>query len=351
MKTIFVILLLSTITFISCQKEKTKEENQAEQNVTFSFDSTELKTTALDQGEEQQFFMRYKFTAGQTFKYRLTTISEREQSVVTDTSMAESMKQTIIFIMNFKAVSIDSDSVAELQCTFSSINLKAKAQGKEITYQSGTELDTTDRIKFAEYESYINNPFNIRVGKQGEIIDIYMVDKIVNRFLNVRGLEDSLSAQEKVMASQDLINRSIKPILAQVFREVPDNKMAIDSTWSYKRESLQVMVFQVDYENQYIIDNLEKLGEDRIAVVGGSIKTKVHGNPSFTEQGVSYKFEKPISTASGKIYFNLDKGLIQKSRSQAEMKNAYQMEMPSPQGTKKASAKEESSNVNVLELL
>ncbi|MBK9099549.1 MAG: hypothetical protein IPM14_15845 [bacterium] len=347
MKNIFIIILLSLTLILSCSKENKQQDNKEQENITFSFDSTSLKTTVIDNAEEQYFFMRYKFIPGESFRYRLTTISERSQSIVTDSTMNDKMGQTIIFIINFKTLSVDKDSVAELQCTFSSINLKANAQGRDITYQSGTELDTTDRIRFAEYESYINNPFNIRVGKQGEILDIYMIDKIINRFLELRKLADSLTAQEKVMVSQELTNSSIKPILSQIFREVPADKMAKDSTWSYKRESLQVMVFKVDYENKYKIDNLEMLGDDKIAVISGSIKTNVNGKSSFTEQGVSYKFEKPISTANGKIYFNLDKGRIQKSRSQSEMKNAYQME----QGIKKARAKEESSNVNILELL
>lgn len=347
MKNIFGLVLLSLTILISCQKENKQQENQEQQNLTFSFDSSSLKTKPIDSAEDQSFFMRYRFVPDESFRYRLTTISERSQSIVADSTMNDKMSQTIIFIINFKTLSIDKDSVAELQCTFNSINLKAYAQGRDITYQSGTELDTTDRIRFAEYESYINNPFNLRVGKQGEIIDIYMIDKIINRFLSLRKIADSLTAQEKVMASQELTNSSIKPILSQIFREVPADKMAKDSTWSYKRESLQVMVFKVDYENQYRINNLEMLGNDKIAVVTGSIKTNVNGKSSFTEQGVNYQFEKPISTASGKIYFNLNKGRIQKSRSQSEMKNAYQME----QGIKKVRAKEESSNINILELL
>jgi hypothetical protein len=351
MKNIFVIFITVVTIFTSCQSDKKQQEEKDQNDIKVTFDSTSLKTTALESAEDQTFFMQYRFEPGETFRYRLTTISESKQNLVTDTSMSEKMNQTIIFLINFKTLSLDTDSVAELQCTFSSINFKANARGKDITYQSGTELDSTDKIRFAEYESYIDNPFNLRVGKQGEIIDIYMIDKIINRFLSLRNLEDSLSAQEKVIASQDLETRSIKPILSQVFREVPSKKMAIDSTWTYKRESLQIMTFQIDYENEYLIDNLELLGKEKIAVVTGSIKTKVTGNSSVTERGVRYDFEKPISTAGGKIYFNLDKGRIQKSRSQSEMKTAYKMEMPTPEGMKKASAKEESSNVNVLELL
>jgi hypothetical protein len=347
MKNITVLILLLFTFLASCSKEKTEQKDEATTKLASTFDSTALSTKAIDGTEDLTFLLRYKFVPGESFKYRMTTISERQQSIVTDSTLSDQLKQTIIFIINFKTLSVDKDSVAELECTFSSVNLKANANGIDINYQSGNKADTTQMEKFPEYESFVNNSFNLRVGKLGEIVEIYKVDKIINQLLSIRKLSDSLSTEQKTMIKQDLILKTIKPILAQIFREVPSHKMGKDSTWSYKRESMPVMVFQVDYENQYKIDNLEMLGDDKIAVVSGSIKTNVSGKSSFTEQGVYYKFEKPISTASGKIYFNLDKGRIQKSRSQSEMKNAYQME----QGIKKAQAKEESSNVNILELL
>jgi hypothetical protein len=153
------------------------------------------------------------------------------------------------------------------------------------------------------------------------------------------------------MAQQDMTNRSVKPLLAQIFREVPSHKMGEDSTWSYKRESLPVVVFKVDYENLYTVEKLEMYGDEKLAVIEGTIITKVTGNQTYTEKGINYKFEKPKSTAGGKIYFNLDKGLIQKSRTQTKMENSYSMEMPTPQGVKKANASEVTSNVNVIELL
>jgi len=351
MKNLLIIASLSLAIFISCQKEKTNEEQKAPEEVASTFDSTALATTSVDESEDQSFFFRYKFVPGETFKYRLTTISEREQSITADSTMKDNLNQTIIFIMNFKTLSLDADSVAELECTFSSVNLKANANGIAVNYQSGAKMDSTERQKFPEYESLLNNSFNLRVGKQGEIIDIYKIDKIMNKFLSLRGLLDSLTAQDKVMAQQELTNRSIKPLLAQIFREVPEHKMAKDSTWSYKRESLPILVFQVDYENLYKVETLEMLGNEKLAVINGVVKTKVSGKETHSERGINYKFNKPITTAGGKIYFNLNKGLIQKSRSQTNLQNSYTMEMPTPEGVKKASAKEVSTNVNVIELL
>lgn len=351
MKNLLAIILLSILIFSACQKEKSVTEDKSSTETASTFDSTALKTTIIDPSENQSFLFRYKFVTGETFKYRLTTIAQSEQSIVADSTMSDKMSQTIIFILNFKTLSMDEDSVAELECTFSSINLKASAKGKEVTYLSGSQMDSTERVKFAEYESYIDNPFNLRIGKLGEIIDIYKIDKIMNKFLSLRGLSDSLSAQQKVMASQDLIGRSIKPLISQIFREVPEYKMAVDSTWNQKRESRPIMVFQVDYENQYKVASLEMLGDEKLAVITGSVKTTVVGDPNYTERGIKYNFDKPISTATGKIYFNLNKGMVQKSRTESRMENGYRMEMPTPEGVKKGSAKEIGTNVNVIELL
>lgn len=351
MKNLFILVLVSLVIFNSCQKEKSKEEEKIQEEVASTFDSTALPTTTVDDEEDQSFFFRYKFVPGESFRYRLTTISQNQQTMKTDTTLSDKLDQTIIFILDFKTISLDDDSVAELQCTFSSVNLKANANGIDIVYKSDAEMDSSERNKFPEYESFLKNPFNLRIGKMGEIIDIYKIDKIMNKFLAMKGLTDSLTAQEKVTAQQDLTTRTIKPLLAQMFREFPERKMAVDSSWSYKRESMPVLVFKIDYENKYAVDKVEMLGKDKVVVISGTINTTVTGEQTHNDRGMIYKFEKPVSTAGGQIYFNLDRGLIQKSRTQTTMKNSYSMEMQTPQGPKKASASETTSNVNVVELL
>jgi len=351
MNKLLSIILMSIVIFTSCQQEKSEEESKPSTEITSTFDSTSLKTTAIETPEVQSFLFRYKFSPEESFKYRLTTITNTEQTIVADSSMSEGMNQKLIFIIDFKTLNIDQDSVAELECTFSSINLNAKARGQEFNYQSGTKMDSAEKVQFAEYEALVNSPFNLRVSKLGAIIDIYKADRIMNKFLSLRNLSDSLDAQQKIMAAQDLTNRSIKPLLTQIFREMPEHKMAKDSTWSWKRDSMPIMVFNVEFENKYKVANLEMLDDDKLAVNTGSVKTTVAGEPNHTEKGVNYNFDKPVSTADGKIYFNINKGLVQKSRAETRMQNAYKMEMPTPEGVKKASAKEVNTNINVVELL
>jgi hypothetical protein len=351
MKYILSLFILSTVLFFSCQQKKNEEKQKSEEELASTFDSTALKTTEVKEDKQQSFFLKYYFKPGESIKYRMTVISQNKQTIQADSNMTSVMDQTLTYIINFKTLSLDEDSVAELQCTFTSVNLKANVNGKVITYQSGEKIDSTERIKFAEYESFLNNPFNIRVGKDGNLVEIYKTDKIMNRFLSLRGLEDSLTTQDKVLFKEDMSNRSIKPILVQIFREVPEHKVAIDSTWSYKRESLPILVFNIAYTNFYKIEKLEMLGNDRIAVVNGNVNTKITGESIYSERGINYQFDQPITSASGTIYFDIDKGLVVKSRTQTKMETSYKMEMPTPQGTKKGSARELTSTTNVLELL
>jgi len=351
MRYITILYALLLLLLLACQDKKTEEEQKQTEELTSTFDSSALPTTEVEMDENSTFYLKYNFKPGESFKYRMTVISQNEQTIETDTTMIAYIDQTLIYIINFKTLSLSKDSITDLQCTFTSVNLKANVNGTDVTYQSGSQNDSTEKAKFAEYESFLNNPFNIKVGKNGALKEIYNTEKIMNHFLSIRGLTDSLNAQDKIMFKEDMSQRSIKPLLVQILREIPDHKLAKDSSWSYKRESLPVMIFQVDYTNHYKIDNLEMLGEDRIAVVDGVVQTKVTGNQTYSERGINYQFDKPITSASGKIYFNLDKGLIQKSRTQTRMENHYRMEMPTPEGTKMGSAREITSNTNVLELL
>ncbi len=351
MKNLLLITTLFLILIAACQQKKSEDEQKLSEEITSTFDSSSLPTTEITDDENQTFSLTYQFKPGESFKYRMTVISQNEQYIEADSSMTAKVEQTIIYLIDFKILSLDEGGIAELQCTFSSINLKASANNQEVSYQSGSDIDSTEKIKFAEYESFVNIPFNIRVSKNGELKDIFKLDKILDRFLSLRGLTDSVKTEDKVTIKDQISNGSIKPLIAQMLREVPKHKMAVDSTWSYKRESMPVMVFQIKYKNIYKVAKLEMLGNEKIALVNGIVEAIVEGNQDYSEHGINYRFEKPISTASGKIYFNLDKGLIQKSRTQTHLETSYTMEMTTPQGTKKGKARETVSNTNILELL
>jgi len=344
-----LIILASVILIFGCDNKKTAEDITEEINLA-QVDSSDLVTTEVEDKDES-FLLRYKFDTGDSFNYRLTVISESEQNIEADTSITQSFKQAVKYAINFQVIDLDEDSIADLKCTIGAINLDADLNGEKVSYKSGSTLDSLNILKFAEYEALVNKQFRLRVNSLGEVADVYSVDKIFNKYLEFRNMQDSLNTEQKEAGKNDLLTAVLKPLMGQIFRVMPAKQMGKDSSWSYTKAPAPMMVFQVQYNNNYKVENLELLDGDMLAVITGTMNTIVTGDPNYSEQGISYVFEKPVSSAGGKIYFNLDKGLVQKSKTETRLETSYKMEMPSPQGLMKGSTKEVIINKNILELL
>ncbi len=351
-------MLLRTIPFllalgllISCGEKDKKADVQNTTQVVSTYDSTDLKTQEISNPDES-FTFGYGFTKGEKYDYRLTVISQSVQTVEGDTNFTRSFEQSIRYLLELDPVQIEKDSTTELQITCKSFNLEVNGNGQNIKYTSSGNPDSADAVKYAEYEAFVNNPFSIRISKSGQILDVMRAERVSNKFLELRGVADSVKAEEKSMIKDDLVKNIIKPLLAQIVREYPETKVAKDSSWQKQLSPVQIMTFQVQYTNTYKVEKLESLNGDKIAVVSGSVKSKVDGKTSYTdERGIKYQFKKPVSTANGKVYFNLSKGLVQKSKTQTTMESEYTMEMQTPTGLRKGKTHEIITNKNILELL
>jgi len=344
-----IIILIFTVLLLACNDKKTAEEETKEINLT-QVDSSDLVTTKVED-EDESFLLRYKFNEGDSYNYRLTVISQSEQNIEADTSITQSFKQTVKYAINFQVTELDEESVAELKCTIGAINLDADLNGEKVSYKSGSTLDSLDKMKFAEYEAMVNNQFRLRVSSLGEVKDVYSVDKIFSNYLELRNMQDSIKTDQKDIVKNDMVNGILKPLMGQIIREMPTKQMNKDSSWTYSKAAIPMLIFQMQYTNIYTVENLELLDGDKLAVIGGTIKTNITGDPNYSEQGINYVFERPVSSANGKVYFNLDKGLVQKSKTETRMETAYSMEMQTPQGLMKGNTKEVIINKNILELL
>ena len=129
-----IIILALAMLLFSCDNKKSAEEQTEEINLT-QVDSSDLVTTAVED-EDEFFFFRYRLNEGETLNYRLTVISQSEQNIVADTSISQSFNQTVKYAINFQVIELDEDSVAELMCTISAVNLDASLNGEVISYKS-----------------------------------------------------------------------------------------------------------------------------------------------------------------------------------------------------------------------
>lgn len=349
LKKLLALIVVSLI-LISCGEKDNQPGNNLSEKEKYSYDSTDLKTEGID-NTGKPFLIQYKFTKGDKYTYRLTTISDNIQQIIVDTTIASNVNQKVVYLIDMNVKEVDEEGITEAEMKIAALKLDASANGQVFSFEAGKDVDTSKNKQFAEFVALYNNPFSIRFNKLGEVLEVYKADKISNKFLELRGAIDTISTEDKNYVKQDLINGVLNPLVTQIIRKFTDKEVYKDSTWQMTQKPLTLMVFQINYVNKYKVESVEKLKGDRIAVIDAGISFTYSGQQKVTQGDVTYNFQKPLSTADGKIYFDVDKGVQLKSRTKTRLEIIYTMEANTPQGKQKGKRTDVVSNTNILELL
>ncbi len=350
MKKYFLILTMVSALIISAcgEKKNASPENSQLDSTAYLYDSTEIKAQPIN--DNSNFQLTYNFNKGETIRYRLSTISDNLQTLTTDTSLTMKLHQEVIYVFDFTPKEIDKEGVTEAEIKILGVKLSADINGEKVNFEAGKSLDSAEQKRFAEFLALWNNPFSVRFNKAGEVLEIFRADKIANRFFNLRGA-DSLDTQTKNMVKDEMVTNVLKPIVLQLIRKMPEKQLAKDSTWAITQPPIPMMVFQINFTNKYKVDSIEKLNDDRLAVISAGMDYNVSGDTKYEERGVVYNFKKPVSSGDGIIYFNIDKGRIQKSKTKSYTEMFFTFDANTPQGKQKGSRKEIVSNTSILETL
>jgi hypothetical protein len=344
-----LVLLLFVISFLIAGCSKKEEKPIANKNQ-FVTDTSEIKTTPVSNPNES-FALKYIYEKGKKYQYRISSLSSDIETMKAESTMTQTFKQNSIYILELNPLETDAEGTIEINVVVNSIKIDALVEGQKLTYESGTIKDSTERSKYAQYESLAKNPFSIRVSKTGEILEIMRVDKIINKFFEINTSAKGLNQEQKSRVKMNFTDGLIRPLFTQIFRTIPDHNIAKDSSWSIEQPPIEATVFKLDNKNIYKILSLEKLGDDKIAIIDGSTKTVITGNNKAVSQGVSYDFTKPVISATGKIYFDITKGIILKSKVFTKTSTHFKMEAPSPKGIRKGERWGTTENTYIAELL
>ncbi|MDR3610734.1 MAG: DUF6263 family protein [Ignavibacteriaceae bacterium] len=347
MKYLFLIIFTLSFFMVGCSK---KEEKPIVNKSQFVTDTSGLKTTPLSNPNEP-FTFRYNYEKGKSYNYRVSSIASDIETMKAESTITQTFKQNSIYNLELTPTETDQGGTMEMNAVINSIKIDAQVQGQSLSYQSGTVKDSTEKLKFAEYEALTKSAFSVRISKLGEILEIMRVDKILNKYFSINAQANAMNPEQKSALRMKFIEGLLRPIFVQIFKPIPDHSVAKDSIWTYTQAPAEAMVFKMDNTNVYKIINLEKLDNDKIAIIDGTIKTVITGNNKATDRGVSYDFTKPVLNASGKIYFDITKGVIIKSNVKTKTATHFTMEAPTPKGKQKGERWGTTENSYIAELL
>jgi hypothetical protein len=336
-----VIGLIFIALIIGCSKSDEKKDTklQAENN----FETITLK--------EENLLLRYNFSKGDKFKYKLTTISTSDETIKADSTINSKLIQTLTYFVDIEVLEIDEDNVAEMHLNIAAINLDANINGQKITFDSKAELPQEEKLRFIEYASIANSPYRARVSSRGEVVEVTRLDKMIDKMNSMQPQPQKLTAEQKSQLAKNLSESALRPLTQLLFRELPENPVGKDSTWE-KKYPAQVSVFNIENTAVFKINDFIKIGSDKGALISADLTAKWSGNKTGEEEGVKYSFEDPLISGNGKIIFNIDKGLLVKGETLTNIELTVDVkEKDSLQKIKAMKRTEKSSNKNIVELL
>lgn len=344
-KSLYLFFFL-TLIFAGC-KEDQKEPVEVKPN--HSFDTTDIKGEPLNTDDLEEVTFLYAPKKGDEFVYRLTSITKSDDKIIADTTLGQKVTETITYIVKTTVNEVENDGAMDVKFSIESVKVQAESGDKKILFETGVPTDSANRERFLEYEALIRNPFNARISNKGEIIELYRVDKIIDKVLELRKVKDSISAVEKQNFTQSIVEGGLRPTVQQIFKKFSGNKIHIDSSWSVEQPFLNLQLFGFDFNSIYKYASAEKYNDEKIAVFDISLKSKLRVSDEVKKAG--YTINKATITGTGKGYFNLDKGMFQKVKSSVILESDISGSAPTPKGIQKLRSTRSTKTTNLVELI
>ncbi len=116
-----IITVLFISLFISCGDKETKTAS--------SIQTDKLESVAVG---AEKIYLRYKFSKGETFRYKLTTISTNEEAVEAVSIMKSKGSQTLSYIFDCEILDVDEDNVAEISLKVRILSSTQKSTGQKL---------------------------------------------------------------------------------------------------------------------------------------------------------------------------------------------------------------------------
>jgi len=348
MKKYLYILILSAL-FISCgDKKEPVTEKPKEYSLTA--DTSDLKTTPFDDKSLKDIQLQYRLKKGDKNVYRLTSINQEEAIISAGQTMSQKILEKRGYIITTEIKDVEPDNTLEVAFTFESVSVDADVDGQKLNYQSGKKIDSLDRKKFSEFEALYQNNFSARISPNGDVVELFKIDKIISKMISLTGLKDSVNVEQKKMVQEQIEMTVLRPIVSQIFRKLSTDKVSLNSEWSFPQPTVDLQLFTLDNTYLFKLLSFEKLNDDVIAVMDAGLKTKVNINPEAKKNKIDVK--QPKYSADGKVYFNATKNLIQKSITQIR----FDIEVTAPMQTQTGqvilgSRIQKKLNKNITELL
>ncbi len=250
--------------------------------------------------------LKYIVKKGDKFNYKMVAkTSNIEKSPATEDKEVKQDNE-INYYYTKEVSDVDGSGIISYKVNFDSINITSQMADQSIKYNSNVNDTIKENPAFMQYNAVINNPFYIRVNPNGEISEVYGLEKIYEHLF--KSLGDTLKEADKQSIKESFGEESIKEILQQEYQICPKDPIAVDSSWT-KSFTTAILFFEVVNNAKYTVKSIEDKNGQKIANVEALLNVEFKTKEA-KERGMKVVIENSETSGSGRISLNLNRGCV-----------------------------------------
>ena len=332
-KLLFALLIVYMVGCGKKNDDKTTTNDSTKTNVT-DF----IKKDSVSGKEKVQ--LKYVVKKGDVFRYKMVAKTSTSETSPATENKEVKQENEINYYYNKEVNEVDQNGIASYKVRFDSISISSVMGDQNIKYNSNINDTIKSNPAFIQYNAVINEPFFIRVSGEGEITDVYGLEKIYDNLFKAFG--DTLKEEDKAAIKESFGKESIKEILQQEYQIFPKQEVMTDSSW-IKSYNTQILFFDVVNNAKYTFKGLEDKDNQKIANIEAVLNVEFKSKEA-TQKGMKIKVENAQTSGTGKVTFNLNKGCVRTKETSTNLKIDLNL---SAQGQSAKSLQGVTTNLNV----
>ena len=296
------IILISVMLFNGCgDKKDGKTDNGKVDSVAASLIKKDSVTG------KDKVLLKYIVKPGDKMFYKINVKTARTAKGTATNDQEQKEENIMNYYYTKEVKDIDVNGFVTFITTIDSINITSTFADNKRVYNSNVNDSNLHSRDFFEYTALIKSPFYMRVSSQGEITDMFGLEKIYENLFKELG--DTLTEQEKGRVKEAFGKDAIIEIMQQEYQLFPGGEIMTDSSW-VKTFSTMAIVFEVLNNAKYTFKGIENKDGKVLANIEALLNVEFK-NKEAKEQGIKLTLEDSETSGSGKIQVNLSRGCVQ----------------------------------------
>lgn len=174
--------------------------------------------------------MNLGFNVKQGEKYKVQQTIEQK---IVQTLQGQNLQtnQNINMGYTYDVSAVDDKEVSTITTTFDSVSVNITGNGENIQYDSSKGGAADDPLA-AVYGGIIGKSITMKVDKQGNVVELQGVDKLMSDMLNNLKVDDPQTRQSIQQAlEQNFGDEALKESFSKVTKIYPKNDIKVGDTW------------------------------------------------------------------------------------------------------------------------